>query len=946
MRFSCLQWLKCLRSPLRTALFAALLYLFAPASAQAQAQAPAQATTAAPYLFASIPAGSASQVAAFSVDSSGALTAVPGSPFAESHEGGFVAVDPLNQFVFVLNATSSLISVFAIDPATGKLAELISAGSPFAAPAPQSGGSPPAQPTAMATFKTANGNEYLYVTYRNGPEALTGAIEEFQIGTASQPLSPIATTTTEGTPVSIAVSPQGYLYAGIQVVLGSGAAPPSPTPGVAVFVIDPDSGQLRPSAFANSNLAEDFVTLNPAGTFLFDGSGSSSVSMVESAQIQSDGSAAPPAFIKLGSSSQPNSMLVDGAGHFLYVRQGAQTVVYSIDQISGALVTPSVSVPQFSLNPGTTVADPIEPYLYSLQSGQLQVFHVDPNSGSLTQVGPTVDVADGGGSGGLAMTNSAAPTIAGLNAGFSPPALNFPDTPITQHSPAELIHLTNTGSEALDVTLSSIAISGADANDFALAQSCTTPLQPRATCTISIVFTPTVAALRQATLTVTDTAGTQTAMLSGTGLAAQPGVNLAPSTVTFAVTQIDTAAAPQSVVLANTGDANLHISSILVSGSNSPDFTVASSPSSPGAPAGCATATVYPPNASCSITIAFTPLGAGARSASIIIADDAPGSTQTVLLSGTGSGAPVPRPAATLSATSLSFLSPAVGQSTSQQSVIVTSAGNAPLTISSAKITGPNSSDFLLTNGCTASSYSSPNGCTLSVAFTPSSSGSRIATLVINDNDPSSPQSVSLSGETQSVSLTITPSLDGLQQTITAGQSATFRFTVVSTFDGTVTFSACSGAPAGATCSVQPASIPVSTGQVPITLTVTIATVAASTARFELFDRRIVAPLAIAQIFFAFASALIFLLRRRTSRFSSSPFAPSFSASFATVAILALVIFTLPGCGGASTVETAATVTPTPQSQTYTITVTPKAVTSDNLPVPNVQPIQMTLVVN
>src|SRR5947209_7726090 len=109
----------CLRSPLRILAFSVLLYLFAPPPAHTQSPSP--------YLFASIPGGPPSHVAAFSVDPSGILTAVPGSPFPESQEGGLIAVDPLNQFVFILNSNSNNVSVLSIDAATGALSELTAA---------------------------------------------------------------------------------------------------------------------------------------------------------------------------------------------------------------------------------------------------------------------------------------------------------------------------------------------------------------------------------------------------------------------------------------------------------------------------------------------------------------------------------------------------------------------------------------------------------------------------------------------------------------------------------------------------------------------------------------------------------------------------------------------------------------------------------------------------
>jgi 6-phosphogluconolactonase len=69
------------------------------------------------------------QVAAFSVDvSTGALTLVPGSPFAAGNSPIGLAV--VNNFLYASNALDGTISGYSIDPTTGVLTAL--AGSPFA----------------------------------------------------------------------------------------------------------------------------------------------------------------------------------------------------------------------------------------------------------------------------------------------------------------------------------------------------------------------------------------------------------------------------------------------------------------------------------------------------------------------------------------------------------------------------------------------------------------------------------------------------------------------------------------------------------------------------------------------------------------------------------------------------------------------------------------------
>jgi 6-phosphogluconolactonase len=71
-------------------------------------------------------------VSAFAIDhSSGALTVVSGSPFSAGSAPWSVVVDPTGKFAFVSNAGSSDVSVYAIDAASGALTAVN--GSPFAA---------------------------------------------------------------------------------------------------------------------------------------------------------------------------------------------------------------------------------------------------------------------------------------------------------------------------------------------------------------------------------------------------------------------------------------------------------------------------------------------------------------------------------------------------------------------------------------------------------------------------------------------------------------------------------------------------------------------------------------------------------------------------------------------------------------------------------------------
>ena len=67
---------------------------------------------------------------AYKINTAGALTAVNGSPFP-SGSAPWSLTDPSGKFAYVANASSSNVSVYAIDASSGALTAV--SGSPFAA---------------------------------------------------------------------------------------------------------------------------------------------------------------------------------------------------------------------------------------------------------------------------------------------------------------------------------------------------------------------------------------------------------------------------------------------------------------------------------------------------------------------------------------------------------------------------------------------------------------------------------------------------------------------------------------------------------------------------------------------------------------------------------------------------------------------------------------------
>ena len=111
------------------------------------------------------------------------------------------------------------------------------------------------------------------------------------------------------------------------------------------------------------------------------------------------------------------------------------------------------------------------------------------------------------------LLNTTAP-VAGTS--FSPVSLTFPSQTVGSSSAATAVALTNSGAVLLTVT--GITLGGADAGEFSQTNNCTT-VQPLATCTINVTFTPTAAGTATANLIVSDNAGSgsQAVVVSGTG---------------------------------------------------------------------------------------------------------------------------------------------------------------------------------------------------------------------------------------------------------------------------------------------------------------------------------------------------------------------------------------------------------------------------------------------
>ena len=215
------------------------------------------------------------------------------------------------------------------------------------------------------------------------------------------------------------------------------------------------------------------------------------------------------------------------------------------------------------------------------------------------------------------------------NAGFSlsSTVINFASQSVGSAGSPLSATLTNNGNATL--TLSSVQVTGSNAGDFTLTNSCGSSLAASAQCTLAFTFAPSAPGSRAASVVFTDNAAGSPQMiaLSGTGLAPTGGVGFSPTTLSFGTQPVATTSAAQTITLNNGGSTTLSIGGTAITGSNAGDFALIAQTCGSSVAAG----------RNCTLGVTFTPSATGQRTATLTITDNASGSPQTATFTGTGS---------------------------------------------------------------------------------------------------------------------------------------------------------------------------------------------------------------------------------------------------------------------------------------------------------------------
>lgn len=310
------------------------------------------------------------------------------------------------------------------------------------------------------------------------------------------------------------------------------------------------------------------------------------------------------------------------------------------------------------------------------------------------------------------------PTSLGLDFGTVAVA-GGPSTPQT-------ITIQNTGTANLSVT--SVTPGGTDSADFTVVNGCITVVTPTSTCTIGVTFDPTTIGAKSANISIAHNAAGSPITVSLTGIGGAPIASVAPGSLAFGSVTTGTISPAQSITVSNTGNTNLVVSGITLTG-DAGQFTIVSN--------ACGTVT---PGGSCNIDVAFAPTTTGGKSAAVVIAHNAAGSPSIVTLGGTGVAAPVAGPTITLPANT-NFGTRRVG-TVRTQTVTVSNLGPGVLTITSASTSAP----FTVTLGTCAAPVAAGRTCKLSVTFAPTAVGAVSRTLTVVSNASNSPTNALVSG--------------------------------------------------------------------------------------------------------------------------------------------------------------------------------------------------------
>jgi hypothetical protein len=208
-------------------------------------------------------------------------------------------------------------------------------------------------------------------------------------------------------------------------------------------------------------------------------------------------------------------------------------------------------------------------------------------------------------------------TLAGV--ALNPAGLVFSAQSVGTTSQPQTVTVTNEGGP---LTINGITLTGTNASAFAETTTCGSSLPAGGQCTISVTFTPTTIGTSVAQVAISDTAPGSPQVISLSGSTST--LELSATNLAFGNQDVGVASSVQTVTATNQGPIAITFSSIVASGAFSETDDCTKAPLQPGT--------------NCTINVTFTPQAAGSSIGALTLSDNAPGSPQIVMLTGTGVG--------------------------------------------------------------------------------------------------------------------------------------------------------------------------------------------------------------------------------------------------------------------------------------------------------------------
>jgi centrosomal CEP192-like protein len=204
----------------------------------------------------------------------------------------------------------------------------------------------------------------------------------------------------------------------------------------------------------------------------------------------------------------------------------------------------------------------------------------------------------------------------------TPTSLAFGTVNSGSSSSPQAVTVTNTGT--VSVSVSSISFTGTNSTQFSQTNTCGSSIAVGANCAVNVTFSPTATGAMSAVLNVNGgAAGTQTVPLTGTGGGGTNSFSALPPSLNFGTVTSGSSSATQAVTVTDTGSASITVSAVTITGTNPSMFSQTNN------------CTTLASNATCTITVTFSPTTTGSLSATLNVAVTGL-TTQTVALSGTG----------------------------------------------------------------------------------------------------------------------------------------------------------------------------------------------------------------------------------------------------------------------------------------------------------------------